>query len=60
MSHSYLRPADVDSTEPSSVQIVMDASLPDAADGLSAMEDAEFEEAVALSKLLESPVPNEV
>ena len=39
------------------VQIVLDASLPDAADGLSAMEDAEYKEAVALSLLLASPVP---
>ena len=39
------------------IQIVLDASLPDAADGLNAMEDAEYEEAAALSLLLKSPVP---
>ena len=40
------------------IQIVLDASLPDAADGLSACEDAEYEEAVALAQLLNSPPPN--
>lgn len=40
------------------VPIVFDASLPDSADGLSTMEDAEYEEAAALRLLLNSPPPN--
>ena len=40
------------------VQIVLDASLPDAADGLSAMEDAEYEEFAALTRLRLAPPPH--
>ena len=33
-------------------QIVLDASLPDASDGLGVMEDAEFDEVHALTRLM--------